>query len=134
MGKADVGFYEKEKPGMGRAARGQLLMTNRRLICINYLSKKPFGAKIEDYSDRIEEGLRNEGSFEVSLGKIIEAKSDRILGTGYMRLRYSVDGLRAIILGEVWQPLYPLCYDLLVICCFDAAMIIIGTFAFNRRK
>jgi ABC-2 type transport system permease protein len=49
-------------------------------------------------------------------------------------LTYGVDALRTIILGEAWQPLYPLYYDLSVICCFDVAMIIIGTLAFSRRK
>jgi ABC-2 type transport system permease protein len=49
-------------------------------------------------------------------------------------LTYSVDALRTVILGEKWQSLYPIYYSLLLICCFDVAMIIIGTFAFNRRK
>ena len=49
-------------------------------------------------------------------------------------LTYGVDALRTIILGEAWQPLYPLYHNLIVICCFDVAMIIIGTLAFSRRK
>jgi ABC-2 type transport system permease protein len=49
-------------------------------------------------------------------------------------LTYSVDALRTVILGEKWHSLYPIYYSLLLICCFDVAMIIVGTFAFNRRK
>jgi ABC-2 type transport system permease protein len=49
-------------------------------------------------------------------------------------LTYGVDALRTIMLGEAWQPLNPLHYNLIVICCFDIAMIIIGTLAFSKRK
>lgn len=49
-------------------------------------------------------------------------------------LTYTVDALRTITLGEAWQPLHPFYYNLLVICSFNAAMIIIGTLAFSRRK
>lgn len=49
-------------------------------------------------------------------------------------LTYGVDALRTIILGEAWQPLYPLYYSIIVVCCFDVVMIIIGTLAFSRRK
>ena len=52
----------------------------------------------------------------------------------YNPLTYGVDALRTVILGEAWQPLHPLYFDLLVVCCFDVAMIIIGTIAFSRRK
>jgi ABC-2 type transport system permease protein len=47
---------------------------------------------------------------------------------------YAVDALRTVILGGSWQPLYPLYVDLLVVACFDLAMIAIGTWAFGRRK
>jgi ABC-2 type transport system permease protein len=49
-------------------------------------------------------------------------------------LTYSVDALRTLVLGRVWQPVYPFYLDLLVICGFDIGMIIIGTISFNRRK
>jgi ABC-2 type transport system permease protein len=49
-------------------------------------------------------------------------------------LTYCVDSMRSIVWGGAWRPLYPLYYDLLVICGFDLAMIIIGTLAFNRTK
>jgi ABC-2 type transport system permease protein len=49
-------------------------------------------------------------------------------------LTYGVDALRTIILGEAWQPLYPLYCDLLVVGGFAVIMIIIGTLAFSRRK
>jgi ABC-2 type transport system permease protein len=49
-------------------------------------------------------------------------------------LTYGVDALRTIILGGNWQPLYPLHYNLAIICGFDLIMIAIGTFAFSRRK
>ena len=86
--KADVGFYPKEKPGMGQALKGQLILTNRRLVYIRYLGGKYVTAKRADYSNMIEEGLRNEGSFEIPLNKITEAKADRVWGTPYFRLRY----------------------------------------------
>jgi ABC-2 type transport system permease protein len=51
-------------------------------------------------------------------------------------LTYGVDALRTMILGDAWQPhrLFPLHYELLVILFFDLAMIIIGTWAFSRRR
>jgi len=49
-------------------------------------------------------------------------------------LTYAVDALRTIILGGNWQPLYPLYYNLAILCAFDIIMITIGTFAFSRRK
>lgn len=49
-------------------------------------------------------------------------------------LTYGVDTLRTVILGDAWQPLHPLYYNLLVICLFDAVMIVVGTLAFSRKK
>jgi ABC-2 type transport system permease protein len=49
-------------------------------------------------------------------------------------LTYGVDALRTVILGNAWQPLQPLYFNLLVVCCFDAVMMVIGTVAFSRRK
>jgi len=86
--KGAVGFYPKEKPGMGQALKGQFFLTNQRLIYIRYLGGKYLTAKVEDYSDRIEEGLKNEGSFEIPVNMITEAKADRVWGTPYFRLRY----------------------------------------------
>lgn len=88
LAKANVGFYPKEKPGMGQALKGQLILTDRRLVYVRYSGGKYLTAKTTDYSDRIDEGLRNEESFEVPLNKITEAKADRVWGTPYFRLRY----------------------------------------------
>jgi len=88
VAKSDVGFYPKEKPGMAQALKGQLVLTNRRLVYIRFLGGKYATAKTADYSDRIEEGLRNEGSFEVPLNEITEATANKVLGTPYFRLRY----------------------------------------------
>jgi hypothetical protein len=88
VGKGSVGFYPKEKPGMGQALKGQLIVTNRRLVYIRYQGGKYLTAKTEDYSDRVEEGLMNEGSFEVPVNMITEAKADRVWGTPFFRLRY----------------------------------------------
>jgi len=114
VGKADVGFYPKEKPGMGQAMKGQLILTNRRFIYMKHLGGKYLSAKVKDYSDNIEEGLRNEGSFEVSLNMITEAKADRTWGTPYFRLRYQtpmgekvcslvfVSSMNVMGAGSVW--------------------------------
>ena len=88
VGKGAVGFYPKEKPGMGQALKGQLVLTNRRFVYIRYGGGKYLTAKVEDYSDRIEEGLKNEGSFEIPIDMITEAKADRVWGTPYFKLRY----------------------------------------------
>jgi hypothetical protein len=88
VGKADVGFYPKEKPGMGQSLKGQLLLTDQRFIYIRYVGGKYLTAKTNDYTSNIEEGLRNEGSFAVPLNMITEAKADRVWGTPYFRLRY----------------------------------------------
>lgn len=55
----------------------------------------------------------------------------------YNPLTYGVDALRNVVLGSSWQTLpiaRPIYLDLVVIVCFDTIMIIIGTFAFSRRK
>jgi hypothetical protein len=88
VGKASVGFHPKEKPGMGQALKGQMILTDRRFIYIRYLGGKYLTAKVDDYSDKIDEGLKNEGSFAVPLNMITEAKADRVWGTPYFRLRY----------------------------------------------
>jgi ABC-2 type transport system permease protein len=49
-------------------------------------------------------------------------------------LTYGVDALRTSILGESWQPLYPLYYDLFIIAVFDVIMIAVGTFALSRKR
>jgi ABC-2 type transport system permease protein len=49
-------------------------------------------------------------------------------------LTYGVDALRTIIDGKGWQPLYPLYFNILVVCVFNIAMITIGTLMFSRRK
>jgi hypothetical protein len=96
VAKVSVGFYPKEKPAMGQALKGQLILTNRRVVYIRYLGGKYLTAKAEDYGDRLEEGLRNEGSFEVPINMITEAKPDRMWGTPYFRLRYRTQtGARA---------------------------------------
>jgi ABC-2 type transport system permease protein len=47
---------------------------------------------------------------------------------------YGVDALRIVILKTAWTPLFPWQYDLLALCVFDAAMILIGTRVFGQRK
>ncbi len=49
-------------------------------------------------------------------------------------LTYGIDALRTIILGNAWQPLNPLYFNLLIVCGFDAVMMTVGTLAFSRRK
>ena len=49
-------------------------------------------------------------------------------------LTYGVDALRTIIDGKAWQPLYPLYFNIVIICAFNIAMITIGTLMFSRRK
>ena len=96
VGKVDVGFHPKEKPGMGQALKGQLILTNRRLVYVRFLGGKYLTAKTKDYSGNIEEGLGNEGSFQVPLNMITEATVNRVWGTPYFRLRYQTsDGEKA---------------------------------------
>ena len=63
---------------MEQALKGQLIVTNRRLLYIRYHGGKYLTAKAEDYSDRIEEGLKNEGSFEAPINMTTEATADRV--------------------------------------------------------
>jgi ABC-2 type transport system permease protein len=56
------------------------------------------------------------------------------IASGFNPLTYGVDALRTVVLGNGWQPLHPLYYNLLVVCAFDVVMITIGTLAFSRRK
>ena len=54
--------------------------------------------------------------------------------SSYNPLTYGVDALRTVILGNAWQPLQPLYINLLVVCGFDIVMMIIGTYAFSRKR
>jgi ABC-2 type transport system permease protein len=56
------------------------------------------------------------------------------IASSFNPLTYGVDALRTVILGEAWQPLHPLYYNILVVSCFDVVMMIIGTLAFSKRK
>jgi ABC-2 type transport system permease protein len=58
------------------------------------------------------------------------------IASSFNPLTYGVDALRTVILGNAWQPYRyePLYIDLLVVVCFDALMIAVGTWAFGRRK
>ena len=74
---------------------GQLILTNRRLIYIKYRGMSFLGVQAishgEDYSNRIEEGLKNKGSFEIPIGQISEAKIKqfgRHLSIPYLSVRY----------------------------------------------
>jgi len=72
-------------------------------------------------------------------GALFPVRGDAVPGwlstvSNFNPLTYAVDALRTIILGGNWQPLYPLHYNLAIICSFDIIMITIGTFAFSRRK
>ena len=65
-----------------------MILTDRRFVYIKFSGGKYLTAKVEDYTNNINEGLRNEGSFAVPLNVITEAKADRTWGTPYFRLRY----------------------------------------------
>ncbi len=96
--KSIVGFYDKEKASGRTSSKGQLVLTNERLIYMRIPGRKVLGMEVvmqaEDYSNRIEEGLRNEGSFEVPVANVLEAVADRLGSFGtmsrfyYMRVRY----------------------------------------------
>jgi ABC-2 type transport system permease protein len=49
-------------------------------------------------------------------------------------LTYGVDALRQVALGQSWEPLFPLYFDLMIVVLFDVAMIVIGTLVLSRRK
>jgi ABC-2 type transport system permease protein len=57
-----------------------------------------------------------------------------LIASRFNPLTYGVDALRTVIFSNAWQPLQPLYFNILVICCFDAIMMTVGTFAFSRRK
>jgi len=87
--KANVLFYDKEKPDMGRGAAGQLVLTDRRLMYVRYLWKS-MRALVKDYADTLDEGLANKGSIEIPLGQILEARAERRWGTPYLKIRYQI--------------------------------------------
>lgn len=69
VAKVEVGFYPKEKPGMGQAMKGQLILTSRRLVYAKYPGGKFVSVKVNDYSEKIDEGLKNEGSFSIAIDR-----------------------------------------------------------------
>jgi hypothetical protein len=77
VGKAEVLFYEKERPGMDRGFFGQLIVTSQRLVYVKYVEKGLLRREARDYTGNIEEGLRNEGSLAIPLGQVNEAKAER---------------------------------------------------------
>ena len=91
VAKVEVGFYPKEKPGMGQAMKGQLILTSRRLVYAKYPGGKFVSVKVNDYSEKIDEGLKNEGSFSIAIDDVHEAKADRVWGTPYLRVRYKAN-------------------------------------------
>lgn len=91
VAKVEVGFYPKEKPGMGQAMKGQLILTSRRLVYVKYPGGKFMSVKASDYSEKIDEGLKNEGSLSIAIDDVHEAKADRVWGTPYLRVRYRTD-------------------------------------------
>ncbi len=77
--KVETAFYEKgQLSGMDMpSSRGQLILTNRRLAYIKYpeeVTRKFIGRQVwvnaGDFSNKIEEGLKNEGSFEIPIGQV----------------------------------------------------------------
>ncbi|MCX6649154.1 MAG: hypothetical protein NTV61_07170 [Candidatus Bathyarchaeota archaeon] len=108
VAKVEVGFYPKEKPGMGQAMKGQLLLTSRRLVYVKYPGGKFMTAKPTDYSDKIDEGLKNEGSFTVAIDDVNEAKADRVWGTPFLRVRYKADGGEAACSFTLMSSMYAL--------------------------
>jgi ABC-2 type transport system permease protein len=48
-------------------------------------------------------------------------------------LTYGVDVLRGVMISG-WQTILPMYYDILIICVFDAVMIVIGTYLFSKRQ
>lgn len=85
--KTGVIFYDSEKPKM-KGPIGQLILTSRRLAFIKYPSRGFISKAPQDYSGNIDEGLKNEGSVEIPVAQISEAKADSTWGTPYLRVRY----------------------------------------------
>ena len=108
VAKVEVGFYPKEKPGMGQAMKGQLFITGRRLVYVKFPGGKFMTAKPTDYSDKIDEGLKNEGSFTVAIDDVNEAKADRVWGTPFLRVRYKANGGEAACSFTLMSSMYAL--------------------------
>jgi hypothetical protein len=88
--KTEVIFYDSEKPKM-TGPIGQLILTHRRFVFVKPVSRGLITRITPDYSDKIDEGLRNEGSIAIPLGQITEAKADSMWGTPYLRVRYRTE-------------------------------------------
>jgi hypothetical protein len=88
--KTEVIFYDKEKPKM-TGPIGQLILTDRRLVFVKPVSRGLIARVTPDYSNNIDEGLKNDGSIAIPLGYITEAKADSMWGTPYLRVRYRAE-------------------------------------------
>jgi hypothetical protein len=86
--KGEVTYQDKEKPALGRAYMGQVILTNQRFIYAKFQTGFLNKPKHDDYSEKIDEGLKNEGSFEVPLKQIVDATAIPYHGTSYLSLRY----------------------------------------------
>jgi ABC-2 type transport system permease protein len=72
-------------------------------------------------------------------GALFPVRGDNIPGwlqtiSAFNPLTYGVDALRQVALGQGWEPLFPLYFDLMVVVLFDVVMIVIGTLVLSRRK
>jgi len=87
--KTEVIFYDGDKPKM-KGPIGQLILTSRRLAFIKYPSRIFVAMAAQDYSGNVDEGLKNEGSIEIPMAQVSEAKADSTWGTPYLRVRYRI--------------------------------------------
>lgn len=90
---------------MGKMKVGQLILTDQRLVYIKYLWKH-WHAQAKDYTNNIDEGLKNEESFQILKGQLIEATMDSTWGTPYLRVRFQTSsGEKAVsfILTAMWN-------------------------------
>jgi ribosomal protein L40E len=68
-----VALWRGERPGVVVIGReGQLIITDQRVCFVKYLN--PLLPEKTDYSLIVDEGLRNKGSFEVSVSQILETE------------------------------------------------------------
>ena len=81
VGKADVGFYSKEKPGMGQALKGQLILTNRRFIYVRHLGGKYLTAKVKVWGTPYFR-LRYQGPMGEKVCSLVFVSSMNMMGAG----------------------------------------------------
>jgi hypothetical protein len=81
---AVVEFYDKYPLGWRSTSRGQLILTDRRLVYIKFDHRW----SSNDYASQIDEAIQKAGSLTIPIQQVIETKIERKIGHPHLHVTY----------------------------------------------